>query len=177
MEKRRFLIEIGTGVDMHGGSMTRAAQKAVKDAMSHCCMAGIREIHGAGPERIALRVQISCPRPEELDLERVKEPVGFYDDVELVFDKEALEAVAEKAIERNIGARGLRAVMEGILTSIMYDIPSDPTITKVTITAACVKGEEAPRIDRDPEKASRPARLKGGKNEGEKSRSNPASAS
>ena len=100
-----------------------------------------------------------------------------YDDVELVFDKEALEAVAEKAIERNIGARGLRAVMEGILTSIMYDIPSDPTITKVTITAACVKGEEAPRIDRDPEKASRPARLKGGKNEGEKSRSNPASAS
>ena len=84
MEKRRFLIEIGTGVDMHGGSMTRAAQKAVKDAMSHCCMAGIREIHGAGPERIALRVQISCPRPEELDLEQVKEPVGFYDDVELI---------------------------------------------------------------------------------------------
>ena len=80
MEKRRFLIEIGTGVDMHGGSMTKAAQKAVKDAMCHCCMAGIREIHDAGPERIALRVQISCPRPEELDLEQV----SFYDDVELV---------------------------------------------------------------------------------------------
>ena len=84
MEKRRFLIEIGTGVDMHGGSMTKAAQKAVKDAMSHCCMAGIREIHGAGPERVSLRVQISCPRPEELDLELIKEPVSFYDDVELV---------------------------------------------------------------------------------------------
>ena len=84
MEKRRFLIEIGTGVDMHGGDVTKAAQKAVKDAMSHCCMAGIREIHGAGPEQIALRVQISCPRPEELDLDKVKEPVGFYEDVELV---------------------------------------------------------------------------------------------
>lgn len=84
MERRRYLIEIGTGVDMHGGDMTKAAQKAVKDAMSHCCMAGIREIHGAGPQRIALRVQISCPRPEELDLERVREPVNFYEDVELV---------------------------------------------------------------------------------------------
>ena len=57
MEKRRFLIEIGTGADLHGGDMTKAAQKAVKDAMSHCCMAGIREIHGAGPEQLALRIQ------------------------------------------------------------------------------------------------------------------------
>ena len=49
MERKRYLIEIGTGVDMHGGDMTGAALKAVKDAMSHCCMAGVREIHGAGP--------------------------------------------------------------------------------------------------------------------------------
>ena len=84
MEYRRFLIEIGTGVDMHGGSMTRAAQKAVKDAMSHCCMAGVREIFNAGPHDLALRVKICCPRPEELDLDQVKEPLGFYDDVELV---------------------------------------------------------------------------------------------
>lgn len=84
MGRRRYLIEIGTGVDMHGGDMTNAARKAVKDALSHCCMAGIPEILGAGPERIALRVQISCPRPEELDLDRVREPVAFYEDVELV---------------------------------------------------------------------------------------------
>ena len=69
MERKRYLIEIGTGVDMHGGDMTGAALKAVKDAMSHCCMAGVREIHGAGPERIALRIKICCPRPEALDLE------------------------------------------------------------------------------------------------------------
>ena len=84
MAKRRFLIEIGTGVDMHGGDMTKAAQKAVKDALSHCCMAGVREIHNAGPKDIALRIKICCPRPEELDLNRVREPVSFYDDIELV---------------------------------------------------------------------------------------------
>lgn len=84
MARRRYLIEIGIGVDMHGGDMTRSAVKAVKDAMSHCCMAGVREIHGAGPADIALHIKICCPRPEELDLEALRQPVDFYDDVEIV---------------------------------------------------------------------------------------------
>ena len=46
--------------------------------------------------------------------------------------------------DRNIGARGLRAVMEGILTKIMFDIPSDPTVKKVVVTPACVNGECGP---------------------------------
>ena len=71
-----------------------------------------------------------------------------YDNVELEFGEGALEAVADKAIERNIGARGLRAVMEGILNEIMFDIPSDPTVKKVVITPACVKGESGPTIVR-----------------------------
>ena len=50
-----------------------------------------------------------------------------YDKVELVFEDGALEAVADKAIERRIGARGLRSVMEGIMTDIMFSVPSDPT--------------------------------------------------
>ena len=86
-----------------------------------------------------------------------------YDDVELVFEQAALEAVADQAIERNIGARGLRAVMEGILTKIMYEIPSDPTITQVTITEDCVKNGAEPVIERDPDKAVRRAKLKTGK--------------
>jgi ATP-dependent Clp protease ATP-binding subunit ClpX len=86
-----------------------------------------------------------------------------YDDVELIFEQSALEAVADLAIERNIGARGLRAVMEGILTKIMYEIPSDPTITQVTITDDCVKNGAEPVILRDPEKAVRRAKLKTGK--------------
>ena len=61
-----------------------------------------------------------------------------YDDVDLEFTQDALDAIADKAIERNIGARGLRAVMEGMLTQIMYDVPSDPTISKVVITKECV---------------------------------------
>ena len=68
-----------------------------------------------------------------------------YDGVELLFEDGALEAVADKAIERNIGARGLRAVMEGILTKVMFDIPSDPTVEKVVITPACVRGECGPK--------------------------------
>ena len=69
-----------------------------------------------------------------------------YDEVELTFADGALEAVADKAIERNIGARGLRAVMEGILTDIMYDIPSDPSVQRVVITEACAKGECGPTL-------------------------------
>ena len=69
-----------------------------------------------------------------------------YDGVELTFADGALEALADKAIERNIGARGLRAVMEGILTDIMYDIPSDPTVQRVVITEACAKGECGPTL-------------------------------
>ena len=66
--------------------------------------------------------------------------------MKLVFEPDALEAVADKAIERNIGARGLRAVMEGVLTPIMYDIPSDHTIEQVTITAGAVNDGAAPVI-------------------------------
>ena len=88
-----------------------------------------------------------------------------YDDVELVFEQNALEAVADQAIERNIGARGLRAVMEGVLTKIMYEIPSDTTITQVTITEDCVKNGAEPLMERDPEKAVRRAKLKTGKTE------------
>ena len=67
-----------------------------------------------------------------------------YDEVDLEFQPEALEAIADKAIERNIGARGLRAVMEGILTPMMYDIPSDPTVVKAVITKDCVEGRSGP---------------------------------
>lgn len=71
------------------------------------------------------------------------------DNVELEIQSEALAAVAEKAIERQIGARGLRAVLEETMIKIMYAIPSDLTIKKVTITPQCVAGGE-PKILRDP---------------------------
>ena len=82
-------------------------------------------------------------------LVRQYEKLLSYDNVELTFAEGALEAVADKAIERNIGARGLRAVMENILTEIMYDIPSDPTVRGVVITPACVRGECGPTLVRE----------------------------
>ncbi len=57
-----------------------------------------------------------------------------YDGVELVFDDDAIIAIAEKAYELNSGARGLRAITEGIMTKYMYEIPSDESIKKLTIT-------------------------------------------
>ena len=79
------------------------------------------------------------------------EKLFAYDKVELTFAEGALEAVADKAIERNIGARGLRAVMENLLTEIMYEIPSDPTVRRVVITPACVNGECGPTLVRGSE--------------------------
>ncbi len=73
------------------------------------------------------------------------------DNVELEIQQEALEAVAQKAIDRQIGARGLRAVMEKTMTGIMYLIPSDLTIRKVIITPECIEGGD-PLILRDPAK-------------------------
>ena len=69
------------------------------------------------------------------------------DNVQLEIQPEALEAVAEKAIERQIGARGLRAVMEETMTKIMYVIPSDLSIKKVTITPGCIQGDD-PKVVR-----------------------------
>ncbi|MDR0671065.1 MAG: ATP-dependent Clp protease ATP-binding subunit ClpX [Oscillospiraceae bacterium] len=78
-----------------------------------------------------------------------------YDGVELVFAKDALEALADRAVERNIGARGLRAVIEESMTPIMYEIPSDHTIERVTVTADTIFGKASPEILRDPEKKKR----------------------
>ena len=69
-----------------------------------------------------------------------------YDNVTLEFTSDALEAIAEKAIEMEIGARGLRSVMEDIMLSIMYEAPSDSKIEKVVITKECVSKAEEPKV-------------------------------
>ncbi|MBE6975834.1 MAG: ATP-dependent Clp protease ATP-binding subunit ClpX [Ruminococcaceae bacterium] len=70
------------------------------------------------------------------------------DNVELEIQPEALQEVAKKALDRQIGARGLRAIMEGVMTKIMYTIPSDLSIKKVIITPEAILGGE-PEILRD----------------------------
>ena len=65
------------------------------------------------------------------------------DGVQLEFTDAALESIADKAIERGTGARGLRAIMEGVMNDIMYEVPSDSTISKVIITEETVRGGKA----------------------------------
>ena len=79
-----------------------------------------------------------------------------YDNVELEFQPEALKAVADKAVERGIGARGLRAVLEEVMTKVMYDVPDQPDIAKVIITPACVSDHAHPELERDPQRPPRP---------------------
>lgn len=79
-----------------------------------------------------------------------------YDDVELEFQPEALAAAADKALERKIGARGLRAVMEEVLTQVMYAVPSDPTISKVIITPESIQDGATPQLLHDRAEESRP---------------------
>ena len=71
------------------------------------------------------------------------------DGVALEIHPDALKAIAQKALDRQIGARGLRAIMEKIMTKIMYVIPSDLSIKKVVITPECIEGGD-PGILRDP---------------------------
>jgi len=73
-----------------------------------------------------------------------------FDRVQLEFDEDALGAIADKAIELDIGARGLRSIIEKIMTGIMYEVPSDEKIEKVVITKECVTSGAKPKIVRRP---------------------------
>jgi ATP-dependent Clp protease ATP-binding subunit ClpX len=75
-----------------------------------------------------------------------------YDGVELEFQDEALKAIADQALERGIGARGLRAVVEATMNPLMYAVPSDKTITKIIITPEAVGGAGEPILERGTKK-------------------------
>lgn len=77
------------------------------------------------------------------------------DNVVLEFKKSALEAVADITLERKTGARGLRSVLENVLTKLMYEIPSDSTVEKIIITEDAVRNGAEPIILRNPKKESK----------------------
>ncbi|NLN82550.1 MAG: ATP-dependent Clp protease ATP-binding subunit ClpX [Clostridiales bacterium] len=74
------------------------------------------------------------------------------DNVALEFTPEALSAVAKKTVKLNTGARGLRSVMEGLLTNLMYEVPSDCKIERVIINADYVEGKGSPELIRNPDR-------------------------
>lgn len=83
--------------------------------------------------------------PKNALIKQYQKLLGF-DDVKLTFDEEAVEVIAQKAIERKTGARGLRAIMESIMLDVMYRIPSDPTIRECRITKEVALQEAEPLI-------------------------------
>lgn len=98
------------------------------------------------------------------------------DGVELEFDDGALSAIAKKALERKTGARGLRSIMEDILTPLMYEVPSDLTISKVTITKETVENSSLAKIEHDESKLTAlPAETKKSKSKKRAKKNNTAS--
>lgn len=78
MSLQRYIIEIGTGADLHGGDVTKAAQRAIKDAVSHSCLCGLFDITGIqSPNDMVIKVKIACPYPEKLNHEEVLKAVPF----------------------------------------------------------------------------------------------------
>ena len=80
------------------------------------------------------------------------------DKVQLEFTDGALHAIARKAIERKTGARGLRSIMEELLTPLMFRVPTDYTIEKVVITEETVEKNEEPKFEIDSER--KPVKIK-----------------
>ncbi len=74
-----------------------------------------------------------------------------FDDVDLTFDEDAIEAIADKALERKVGARGLRSIMENVMMDVMYRIPSDESISACVITKGAVEGTSEPIVVRNEE--------------------------
>lgn len=76
------------------------------------------------------------------------------DGVELVVEDEAVEAIAQKALDRKTGARGLRSIMEETLLDIMYEIPSQENVEKCTVTKECVTDKKAPLLEEKQEQSA-----------------------
>ena len=152
IEKRTDKKSLGFGADIKS-SKERDVGELLNQVQSHDLLK-----FGIIPELIGrLPVLTSLASLNRDDLVRIlTEPKNAmtkqykalmrYDGVELEFEPDALGAIADKAIEMKIGARGLRSVMEKTMTDIMYTVPSDTTIEKVVVTADCVRGGTEPLV-------------------------------
>lgn len=83
MAFKRYLVEFDTGADLHGMDVTKAAQKAVKGAISHCCMCGMEDLLNlkSPAQAIKVEVKIGSPFPEKVDVEAVKKALPAYSSI------------------------------------------------------------------------------------------------
>ena len=78
MAWKRFIVEVGMGVDQHGQDNTRAAEKAVQDAIHRSCLCGLKEVAGLkDPADMMVELLIGCPQPESVNRERVLRVLPF----------------------------------------------------------------------------------------------------
>ena len=74
---KRYIVEFGTGADLHGGDFTLAAKRAVRDAISHCCLCGVSEILDKNADEMNVHVRIGSSQPDAIDTEAVLGEVPF----------------------------------------------------------------------------------------------------
>ncbi len=154
VEKRTKKTTIGFGADIQSASERDVGELLAQVQQHDLLKFGIiPELIGRLPVIAPLRslgredlVRI-LTEPKNAMTKQYQALMGI-DCVDLEFEPEALDAIADKAIEMKIGARGLRSVMENVMTEIMYSVPSDVTIEKVIITADCVKNNTSPDVIR-----------------------------
>ncbi len=152
IEKREGGSTIGFGGDIHTKA-ERTHQGVFRSVVPHDIVKFglIPELVGRLPVIVPLNdldkdalIRI-LSEPKNAIIKQYMKLIGM-DNIRLSFDDDALLAIAEEALERNTGARGLRAIMEQFMMKLMYELPSDETVETVTITRDFVKGIGAPVI-------------------------------
>ena len=150
--KRKGQSTIGFGGDIKKKS-EKLSEGIFKDVTAHDIVKFglIPELVGRLPvivslENLDVDALVRIMREPKNSLEKQYRKLFAMDDIELEFTDEALREVAERAIERNTGARGIRSILEETLTTLMYELPSRDDVAKVIITAECIRGEKEAEI-------------------------------
>ena len=150
IEQRSDGNSMGFGGEVYGKSQAESSKRLAEVIPQDLVKYGII------PEFIGRIPIFSCLEPLDTDslVKILKEPKNAItkqfkklfemDDVELVFDDEALTEVAKQAVEKNTGARGLRAILENIMQDVMFEIPSNKEIKKCIITKDVILGKSKP---------------------------------
>ncbi|MBQ9697588.1 MAG: ATP-dependent protease ATP-binding subunit ClpX [Acidaminococcaceae bacterium] len=153
IKERTDKKSMGFGADIKKKNELKAEDSLLKDVMPEDLMK-----FGLIPEFAGrLPVMVSLVSLDKAALVRIlKEPKNALikqyqhflsmDNVELVFEEEALEAIAEEALRRETGARGLRAIIEGIMRDVMYEVPSRTDIVKCIVTEDTVRNHLEPQL-------------------------------
>ena len=153
IKERTDKKSMGFGADIKKKNELKAEDSLLKDVMPEDLMK-----FGLIPEFVGrLPVMVSLDSLDKAALVRIlKEPKNALikqyqhflsmDNVELVFEEEALEAIAEEALRRETGARGLRAIIEGIMRDVMYEVPSRTDIVKCIVTEDTVRNHLEPQL-------------------------------